>query len=185
MKIDEEKMWEPCNDFVARLRFLELALEHQESSRNRRRSLQANTYENLFPENSSRVTGRFYKAKGSCPEIFTARLRYYIYHLRWSFTFLDAISLEVLDIAFQAVLTPKPSGVMQAVDAFTTLGLANLWSFDWVHVAMTLALGTDAVGIVIAVFTCVAILARVTVFALDTRRLQVIQFWEREDVNLI
>lgn len=65
---------------------------------------------------------------------------------------------------------------MEAADAFTTLGLANLWSFNWVHVAMTLALGTDAVRIVIAVFTGVAVPACVTVFALDTRRLQVIQF---------
>lgn len=76
MKIDEEKMWEPCNDFVVGLRFLELTLEQQGSSRNRRRSLWANIYQNLFPENSSGGIGRFYKAKGRCPELFIARLRY-------------------------------------------------------------------------------------------------------------
>lgn len=61
---------------------------------------------------------------------------------------------------------------MEAVDAFTTLRLADLWSCNWVHVAMTLALGTDAVRIVIAVFTLVAVPACVAFFTLDTSRLQ-------------
>lgn len=61
---------------------------------------------------------------------------------------------------------------METVDALTTLGFANLWSFNWVHMAMTLALCTDAVRIVIAVFTFIAVLACVTIFALDTCRFQ-------------
>lgn len=64
---------------------------------------------------------------------------------------------------------------MEAVDALTTLGLANLWSFNWVHVAMTLALHTDAVVIVIAIFTFIAVLACVTIFTLDTFRFQFTQ----------
>lgn len=70
------------------------------------------------------------------------------------------------------MLTPKPSGVMETVDAFAILGLANFRSFHRVHVAMTLALYANAVRIVIAIFTCIAVLACVTVFALDTLRLQ-------------
>lgn len=65
---------------------------------------------------------------------------------------------------------------MEAVDALPTLGLANLWSFNWVHVAMTLALHTDAVRIVIAIFTLIAVLACITFFTLDTFRFQFTQF---------
>lgn len=65
---------------------------------------------------------------------------------------------------------------MEAVDALSTLRLANLWSFNWVHVAMTLALHTDAVIIVIAIFTFIAVLACVTLFTLDTFRFQFTQF---------
>lgn len=93
-----------------------------------------------------------------------------MYNLRRGFTFLDAVSLEVLNITFQAVLTPKSSGIMEAVDALTTLGLANLWSFNWVHVAMALAFHTDAVRIVIAIFTLIAVWACVTIFTLATFR---------------
>lgn len=65
---------------------------------------------------------------------------------------------------------------MEAVDAFTALGLTDLWSCHWVHVAMTLALGADAVRIVVAIFTHVAVLACVTIFTLDTLRFQFTQF---------
>jgi len=67
---------------------------------------------------------------------------------------------------------------MEAADAFATLGLADLWSCNWVHVAMALALGADAVRIVIAVFTRVAVRARVTLFTLDTPRFQFTQFYD-------
>ena len=65
---------------------------------------------------------------------------------------------------------------MEAVDALTTLRLTNLWSFNWVHVAMTLALHTDAVRIVIAIVTFIAVLAHVTIFTPDTFRFQFTQF---------
>lgn len=42
--------------------------------------------------------------------------------------------------------------------------------------AVTLALGADAVRVVIAVFTGVAVLARVTLFTLDTARFRFTQF---------
>lgn len=75
MKVNEEKMWEYCSDFAGVPRFLELILEDQESSRDGKKSCQATTYENLFPELSG-GTGRFYWAKGSCREIFNSRLSY-------------------------------------------------------------------------------------------------------------
>lgn len=65
---------------------------------------------------------------------------------------------------------------MKAVDALTTLRLANLWSFNWVHMAMTFALCADAVRIVIAIFTFIAVLACVTIFTLVTCRLQLSRF---------
>lgn len=59
---------------------------------------------------------------------------------------------------------------MEAVDALTTLGITHLWSFTWVHMAITLAFHTDAVRIVIAIFTLIAVLACVTFFTLATFR---------------
>lgn len=45
-------MREHCNDFLT---FLELTLESQQSSGNRRESLWANLYQNLFPQKTSLV----------------------------------------------------------------------------------------------------------------------------------
>lgn len=64
---------------------------------------------------------------------------------------------------------------METVDALTTLWLTNLWGFNLVHMAMALALYTDAVRIVVAIFTFIAVLACVTFFTLDTFRLQFTQ----------
>lgn len=66
---------------------------------------------------------------------------------------------------------------MEAVDALTTLRLTNLWSFNWVHMAVTLALSTDAVKIVIAIFTFIAVRAHVTIFTLVTFRFQFTRFY--------
>ena len=59
---------------------------------------------------------------------------------------------------------------MEAADALPALGLTNLWSLNWVHVAVALALHTDAVRTIVAVVTVVAVLARVTLFTLHTFR---------------
>lgn len=64
---------------------------------------------------------------------------------------------------------------MEAADALPALGLTNPWSLNWVHVAVALALHTDAVRIIVAVVTVIAVLACVTVFTLDTFRFRFTQ----------
>ena len=64
---------------------------------------------------------------------------------------------------------------MEAADALPALGLTDLWSLNRVHVAVALALHADAVRIIVAVVTFIAVLARVTIFTLDTFRCQFTQ----------
>lgn len=68
-------MWEYCNDFVLVLKSVESTLEYQESSR-KEGNLFREIFITIYFQKTPLVGLEDFIVKGSCPEIFTARLRY-------------------------------------------------------------------------------------------------------------
>lgn len=100
------------------------------------------------------------------------------------FTFLGAIgSLWVFDITFLTLLAMEPGSVVEAANAFPCVWLAYPGWLVWVYIPVTFTSNADAVGIVIAIVTQVAVGASIPSSASVTRWGLFTRFWKKETYN--